>query len=782
MKIAIVAPEVFPVPPVRGGAVETVIEEVAARLTGHEVSVFGIADAGLPAEEQKGNRVYFRWKRGPLGLILLASWKSPWKQSGSPLYYRPYANWVAAGLRRLKPDVIWVHSRVQFVPVFREAAPNAKIILSLHNESNLQGDKVWTDKAVDACDLITGCSRYLTEQIAEKRPATAAMVVPLPNGVDLSGFAPYWTKAEERKTLRVKHNLPADGPVVLFAGRLVEEKGAHLLIDAFKKAVTDKWGRVQGTGDGGAVLLIVGSTTFSDEQSTPYVEKLKEQAKGWENRIRFVGHVSREEIASYFLMSDILAFPSVWKEPFGMVILEAMSSGLPVVAFDQGGPAEIVQHGVDGILVQPDRGVDGFAEALSSLIKDPSICEKFGHEARRKVEQRFNWDVMAGKLVGYAGAGRPAKVLIAESGSGFGGSARYLNDLLALLDRQKYTPYVLAAEEGPFIKQVKKQGVRVTVKPQWRFKEGVSGLIQVAAVAPGIILWLKKNGFRLVHLNNEMLSHLPLLVAAKLAGCRVVCHLHGWRPLTKTEKLAVRFVDEFITISEAGAIYYREQLPGRKVEAIPNGLRIDGQTGQLDSQRAQKRSAVGLTSGDIAVAIVGRLVPWKGQEVYLQALADLIGRHLPVVGLVVGNDQEPGQPFLAKLKAVAQELKIERRVRFVPWQEDIWPIYAAADLVVHASTQPEPFGLVILEAMAAKRPVIATSAGGVLDVVIHEETGILVQPGDVKALSDAIYKLITSPGFSSGLVNRAHYRVRNDFTMDKNVAQVMAVYEGLLRR
>ncbi|MCM8812077.1 MAG: glycosyltransferase family 4 protein [Candidatus Omnitrophica bacterium] len=778
MKIAIVAPEVFPVPPIRGGATETVIEEVSARLSEHEVHIYGISSKGLAAYERKGHRSYYRWKSNLLDKLLLSSWKLPFKQSESPLYYRPYAAWAAGRIALLNPDVIWVHSRVQFVPVLKNAAPYAKLILSIHNESNLKGDRVWNGETAESCDLITGCSRYMAQVITERRPALKAKTVPLPNGVSPELFSPYWGRMESRIQLREKHGV-GERPVVLYVGRLVEEKGVHHLLEAFKKAAG---GRPDPKDPRQPLLVLVGAHTFSDGRTTSYIEKLKEQAKGWEERIRFVGHVSRDEITDYFLMSDMLAFPSVWKEPFGLVILEAMATGIPVVAFQQGGPAEIIQHGVDGLLVYPEKGAEGFSEALQTLIRDPAIREEFGREARRKVEMRYSWQVMANRFIGLCGTGKPKRILIAESGSGFGGSARYLHDLLLQLDHQRYSPHVLAAEEGPFIKKIREQGVALTVRPGWRYREGISGVFQIALTVVSISRWLRRNRFKLVHLNNEILSHLPLLMAARLVGCKTVCHLHGWRPLTKMERFAVRFVDEFICISEAGAAYYREQLPGKNVIAIQNGLRLDGQFIQMEVQRAQQRQSLGLTPGDIGVAIIGRLVPWKGQEVYLRALAEVIREHFPVVGLVVGNDTQPGEPYLAKLKELVRELDIERKVRFVPWQEDIWPVYAAADLVVHASTQPEPFGLVILEAMAAKKPVVATSGGGVKDVVVNEETGLLVEPGDVKEMAEAIKRLICSPGFSAGLVNKAHYRVRNDFTMDRNAAQVMAVYEKLLKK
>ena len=385
MKIAIVAPEVFPVPPIRGGAIETGIEECSSNLTDHEVHIFSISDPDLPRYEKRGHRIFHRYERTLLDRLLLSSWRLPFKNSNSKWYFWPYIQWVSEEVKHLSPEVIRVHARIQFVPWLREAAKKAQIILCIHNVSTLEGENVWTQEAINACDAITGCSRFMTEEIVRRHPSCAAKTRLLYNGVNVVAFQPYWIRAKERETLR-KENGFSEGPVVLYVGRLVEEKGAHLLIDAFKKALKNA---------PRAKLLIVGSRTFSDERPTPYIEGLRKQAEGFEGRIHFAGYVSRDEIYRYYLMSDLIAFPSLWKEPFGVVVLEAMSCALPVVAFDDGGPAEVIQNGKDGVLVPREKGSEGFASALTCLMRDERLREEIGREARRKVEERFNWPSIA---------------------------------------------------------------------------------------------------------------------------------------------------------------------------------------------------------------------------------------------------------------------------------------------------------------------------------------------------------------------------------------------------
>lgn len=285
-----------------------------------------------------------------------------------------------------------------------------------------------------------------------------------------------------------------------------------------------------------------------------------------------------------------------------------------------------------------------------------------------------------------------------------------------------------------------------------------------------------------MHLNNEILSHVPLALGAKLAGCRVVCHLHGWRPFTRLERAVAGVVDEFVCISEAGARYFESQLPHRRVAAIPNGILLNGQLDGLDVKRAQVRRQLGIQPHDAVIAIIGRLVPWKGQAVFLKALADVSQRHPDVVGLIVGHDASPGQSYLTQLQSTAREhgLAERGRVHFVPWLEDVWGIYAAADIIVHASTQPEPFGLVLIEAMAAGKLVIATRSGGVVDIVTDGRTGLLVEPGDPDGLARAITQVVTDPSRAAALAEAGRQRARDVFTMERNAQAVAQVYQRLM--
>jgi glycosyltransferase involved in cell wall biosynthesis len=189
----------------------------------------------------------------------------------------------------------------------------------------------------------------------------------------------------------------------------------------------------------------------------------------------------------------------------------------------------------------------------------------------------------------------------------------------------------------------------------------------------------------------------------------------------------------------------------------------------VESIRAEFQVPPGAT----LILLVGRLTRWKGQGVFLDALASL--RDLPLVGVLVG---EGG--MRAELETRARDLGVADRVRFPGSRRDIPALFAAADLAVSASTEPEAFGRVTIEAMAMETPVVATAHGGSLETVLPGRTGWLVPPGDAAALAAAIRRAVADPGAlaAMGAAGRSHVLAR--FTVSRTVEAEFDVYRRLM--
>jgi glycosyltransferase involved in cell wall biosynthesis len=186
------------------------------------------------------------------------------------------------------------------------------------------------------------------------------------------------------------------------------------------------------------------------------------------------------------------------------------------------------------------------------------------------------------------------------------------------------------------------------------------------------------------------------------------------------------------------------------------------------------RAALGIPAGAYVVGCFSRLHPWKGQTVLLDAVARMPAVH----ALVVGGALFAGEaPYEAELRARASLASFAGRVHMLGARDDVPRLLAACDVVAHPSVLAEPFGRVLVEAMLAGRPIVATDAGGVPEVVTDDETGVLVPPGDARALGEALDALRRDPMRSAALARRASVHARQRFSRDAMLAGVRRVLE-----
>ena len=216
------------------------------------------------------------------------------------------------------------------------------------------------------------------------------------------------------------------------------------------------------------------------------------------------------------------------------------------------------------------------------------------------------------------------------------------------------------------------------------------------------------------------------------------------RLVSKAFPRLIRFFSDCVmsnsTLTERWLLSEQPCLASRSV-VVMNGLPLIDRP--ADAVIAAFRESVGATDADLLVTLAGRINRMKGQGLLLEAASELKRRGLAgsILFLIIGGPA-PGQEDLpGQLKKQAEMAGLSDQCRFIPFVDDVWPIWFATDIAVVPSTEPESFGMVAIEAMAAGVPVIAAAHGGVLDIVVHEETGLLFPPRDALALADAIANL-----------------------------------------
>lgn len=273
-------------------------------------------------------------------------------------------------LRGLKPDsVVWIHNRPDFASAIETEvrAAGARLVLHLHN-SLLSSFPRMVNGSLRA-DCFVFCSEYLEREARRVHPELERTCV-IYNGADERRFFPRrqrgdWT-GEER------------APVVLFAGRLVPEKGAHVFVEAMWLLLA------RGLRARGRLL---GATGFgSANPATAYSRSIRKDAPP---NIEFGGYRPASALADEFRRADIFCSPAVWEEPFGLVNVEAMASGLPVVSTRGGGVPEVFADG-GGVLVERGSATE-LAAALEGLIRHRARRLQLGTEGYASFQRNFTW-------------------------------------------------------------------------------------------------------------------------------------------------------------------------------------------------------------------------------------------------------------------------------------------------------------------------------------------------------------------------------------------------------
>ncbi|MCR4405511.1 MAG: glycosyltransferase family 4 protein [Anaerolineae bacterium] len=405
---------------------------------------------------------------------------------------------------------------------------------------------------------------------------------------------------------------------------------------------------------------------------------------------------------------------------------------------------------------------------------------------------------------------RSYRVLYVENANSVGGSIISVYRLVQQLNRQHYEPIILFHRPNGYEPRFRALGIEVIVldgkeTPQAQAGSGHSRDIaawlghysstlahtyrrlksiyllgsQTLPESRRIYRIIKDRRIDLVHLNNRLSSNRSGALAARWARTPCLCHVRDFDHLTWFDRWLVKRVDHFAFMSRALEQSLKAAEPSLRGSVVYDGLELDRFLTSQD--KANFRQELGLSNDDFVVGNVGRLVPWKGQEVFLRALARVAPQIRNLKALIVGDPDPPAETaYLKHLQSLVQELGLSDIVRFTGFYSDIPRLMASLDVLVHSSSSPEPFGIVVIEGMAAGKPVIATRAGGVLDIIEDGDNGLLVPVGDDQSMAEAILTLARCPDLAARLGTNARQRVTACFTVTQYVQTVQTIYQSLL--
>lgn len=621
----------------------------------------------------------------------------------------------------------------------------------------------WIERMVmSRCHHVIVLSEFMKQQVMATHGISSKDITVVPGAADPATFYP----AHDRNDVRRELKIPESRTVLFTVRNLVPRMGLEHLLEAMTML----------GGEQRNLLLLIGG----EGQLRPRLEELI-RSRGLQDSVQLLGFVPEEQLAKYYQASDLVVMPSLQLEGFGLVTVEALACGTPVMGTPVGAIPEVLRT-VDPLLVT--EGTDGasLTKTLRWVLKrfreQPGERERLSKKGRKLVERRYNWvahvadldrlfvSLSKDRLVAPHQSTGTRKVIHVITRLDYGGSAQ--NTMLTALghDRSQFEPLVVAGYPGCWdaqggqaateenCRRLEKAAVRWTLLPS--LTRAVHPFKDVQALWQLICLFRQEQP-ALVHTHTSKAGVLGR-VAAWLARVPVIVHTpHGhvfyghfgsvrsWLFL-QIERALSPITDRLIGLTEAERQDHLDRSVGKadRFAVVPSGIDRE-KFGRARAQGKQQPDWFGCPPEALVVGSVGWLTDIKGHEYLIEAIAklkqDFPSLHLVIIG---SGDRH------AALMQQAELSGLRDAVHLLGHRDDIVACLAGMDLFVLPSLN-EGMGRALIEAMAAGLPVIASRVGGIPAVISHERTGLLVPPGDAGALSDALRRLLDRPEWATQL-------------------------------
>lgn len=385
----------------------------------------------------------------------------------------------------------------------------------------------------------------------------------------------------------------------------------------------------------------------------------------------------------------------------------------------------------------------------------------------------------------------PVTIGFCENGAGYGGAvislaamlahlpAAYRACLYTSLGTSQYQQLASLAtwRHVPPLTLVRPERIRSSGVP---FASSIDNVLNLLPSSVRYYRHFKRDKVELVYLNNDAICNMAAARGARLAGLPMVLHARGFNSATRGSRWVLANLEHCIAVSHA----VRDELLAlglapEKCTVVPEGLDLAQFCPRPPA--AGLRAALGIDAHDPVITLVGGLVDWKGQDVVLDAAPAILARfpnaHILLVGSAYGKDDG----FAEQLARRAAQPALDGRVRLLGARDDVADLLSISDIVLHASTKPEPFGRTFLEGMALGKAVIASNEGGPLDVIEHEVDGLLIAPRQPEVLAAAVTRLLSQPAFAARLAENAALKARA-YSIQSHTEQVSAVLHQVLGR
>lgn len=389
---------------------------------------------------------------------------------------------------------------------------------------------------------------------------------------------------------------------------------------------------------------------------------------------------------------------------------------------------------------------------------------------------------MPGRSVGEADA---VPVLYINHVGAVSGAEMGLLDIVRALDRNRFSP-LAAVPPIPDRLAARLEAERVPVRPipcrrvlrSLRPVALISCSAALLRVSRRLLNVVRRDRIALIHANGNQ-AHLYGMFAARLARVPIVWHSRDLVSLGCLARPMARCASRVIAISATVADHLRCSVsrPG-KLLVIPNGIEAGRYT--TAERRQIVRRSWGADDDTAVFASIGQLVPWKNVSFFLSVAARIVDRHPNSLFLIVGEDLFGDHPrYRRELERLAAVPALYGKVRFTGFSEDIAGVLSGIDVLVHCARR-EPFGRILIEAMAAARPVVAAADAGPAEIIRHARDGFLFAGDDPEVVADVALRPVLNPALREAIGAAAASRVRRDFCLTRRIRQIEDVYTDIL--
>ena len=367
------------------------------------------------------------------------------------------------------------------------------------------------------------------------------------------------------------------------------------------------------------------------------------------------------------------------------------------------------------------------------------------------------------------------RVLYIHGVAQIGGAERELLTWLKVLDRTRFHPYIVCPSDGPLAFELSELEIpHISLYlPAWR------KLLQVL-YRPMAILRLvrvmQRWNIDVLHVNDYWWAPIGVL-ASRLRGCPCLVHV---RQEIETRKVKQYWLDKssmVLPVSESiGNVIRDTGISEEKVQVLLSG--ISKKAAEPSPPSRETSAILKKITGQPIIGTVANLFPRKGLEYLVQAVGNLKESFDNILLVIVGTGDAQ---YESQLRKQIQDLNLTQHVLFTEFQEYPELFVSQFDVFVLPSIQ-EGFGIVLLEAMALGKPIVASHVGGIPEIVQHEKTGILVKAADVEELSKGVLTLLNDPNKRRKMGEQAQKRAAEYFSVERMMERLYGLYEDVLAK